>query len=230
MSYAQDRQTLVVGYYEFPPISYTDEQGRSQGSALSYAQHVLNELGYHVEFRALPSARLYKDLISGEVNIWMGALGKTELKSHTLESRHVIDKIRLALYYHPGEAAPSLPHDLRNKKIIAIKGYSYWEKVNNWLNDRNLNTQLVLASSHTSAIAMLLKKRGDFLLSYQEPMTFSKEKLGIISLEIPFLELQQIPFSFIVSKQSQYSQALLQSIDEYLDKSEQFSAKTEKEP
>ena len=93
-----------------------------------------------------------------------------------------------------------------------------------------MNTQLVRASSHTSAIAMLLKKRGDFLLSYQEPMIFSKQKLGITSLEIPFMELQQISLSFIISKRHPDAQSIVQAIDKHLDKLALHTQKTEKEP
>lgn len=230
LTHAQQPKELIIGFDDFPPITYVDEQGQSQGTALNYAQQVLEELGYRVKFRALPSARLYKELISGKVNIWMGALGKSELKNHTLESRYSIEQINLALYYPLEQVTPSLPYDLKNKKIITIKGFSYWEKVNTWLNDKDLNIKVIQASSHTSAIAMLLKKRGDFLLSYQEPMSFTRQALGIESLQLPFIVLQKIPLSFILSKQTPHAHSIMQAIDAHLAQSGLHILETEKEP
>lgn len=228
--HAQEPEALIIGHDDFPPIAYIDELGQSQGTLLSYAQQIFAELGYAVKFRPLPSARLYREIANGQVHIWMGAKGKSELKEHVLESKHAISQINLALYYHPDLSPPVLPAALQDQKIIAIRGFSYWEKVNDWLNDENLNTQLIPASSHASAIAMLLKKRSTFLLSYQEPMQFTKNKLGIDKLSIPSVMLKQIPISFIVSKHHPNAENIVQAIDDYLDKAAAELAKTEKEP
>lgn len=228
--YAQEPEVLIIGHDDFPPIAYIDELGQSQGTLLFYAQQVFSELGYTVKFRPLPSARLYREIATGQVHIWMGAKGKSELKDHVLESTHAISQINLALYYHPDLSPPVLPAALQDQKIIAIRGFSYWENVNAWLNDEALNTQLIPASSHASAIAMLLKRRSNFLLSYQEPMQFTKNKLGIDKLSIPSVILKQIPISFIVSKHHPNAANIVQAIDGYLDKATAEPPNTEKEP
>lgn len=227
--HAQESKVLIIGHDDFPPIAYIDEFGNSQGNLLDYAQQVFNQLGYSVKFRPLPSARLFRELINGKVHVWIGAKGKPPLKNHVLESKRPISQITLALYYHPDLEPPVLPASLQNQKIIAIRGFSYWDKVNAWLSDETLNIELVKSASHTSAIAMLLKKRSNFLLSYQEPMLFTKEQLGIDMLSIPSIKLKQIPMGFIISKRHPQAQEILQGIDQLLE-AESNVQKTAKEP
>src|SRR6218665_1164095 len=77
-----------VGYYEFPPYSWTDLDGQPRGSVLVLTERLLRHAGYRGKYRSLPGARLYAGLQDGSVQLWPGASGKTELRGHTLESRN----------------------------------------------------------------------------------------------------------------------------------------------
>ncbi len=60
---AQDMRPVIrVGFYDFPPYSYEDRQGRAQGSLLALTQRLLEQAGYRAELRMLPVARLYAGL------------------------------------------------------------------------------------------------------------------------------------------------------------------------
>lgn len=66
-SLAQDAPTTLaplvsVGYYEFPPYSYTDADGHPRGFVLDLTRRLLHEAGSRGEFRNLPGARLYAGL------------------------------------------------------------------------------------------------------------------------------------------------------------------------
>ena len=59
------KRRIHVGYYEFPPYSYTDAQGQPSGSGLELTARLLEQAGYQAEFRSYPGARLYGGLIDG---------------------------------------------------------------------------------------------------------------------------------------------------------------------
>lgn len=210
---AHAKPTITVGYYEFPPISYTDDTGTATGSALNLSHTLLTSQGYDVVFKGLPSARLYAQLISGEVDLWLGSTDKVGLNGHVIESSKRISEVTLALYYHPSDPPPQLPSDLHNKSIITITGYSYWPPVTDWLADPALHIQAIRTSKHTSSIAMLLRKRGDYLLNYLQPMEDSKQQLGIAELKLPYLAIRTVPLTFIISKKSAYSKQLLEELE-----------------
>lgn len=199
---AQAKQLITVGYYEFPPASYTDSANNPAGYTLELGRKLLTRAGYEVAFKALPSARLYAELISGDIDLWLGAPNKPELAGHTLESTRVIGEVTLAVFYHPKAKPPRLPDDLKDKKIILIGGYSYWPPASQWLTDSSLNLKLTRTSQHTSAIAMLMRKRGDYLFDYLEPMKYAQEQLGLHDLSLPYIKIHSASATFILSKQT----------------------------
>ena len=156
---------------------------------------------------------LYSELISGNIDLWLGAPNKTELIGHTLESSKVLGEITLAVYYHPGSKPPRLPDDLKGKKIILIGGYSYWPPISQWLTDSSLNLKLTRTSRHTSAIAMLMRKRGDYLFDYLEPMRDAQQQLGLDELSLPHVILHSTPATFIVSKRARNADKLLADLE-----------------
>lgn len=214
---AEPQPTVTVGYYEFPPLSYTDANGKPQGSGIKLAESMLTELGYNIVFKGLPSARLYAQLIAGEVDLWPGSLGKQELAGHVLESSIYISEATLALFYHPLTPAPQLPDGLQNKKIILISGYSYWPPVTEWLADPKLNITTVRTSKHEAATAMLLRNRGDYLLNYITPMQEAQQQLGMTEIKLPYVSINSMPLTFIISKKSPYASQLLKGLEEASD-------------
>ncbi len=214
---AHAKQLITIGYYEFPPSSYTDSENNPAGYTLELGRELLTNAGYEVVFKALPSARLYAQLISGDVDLWLGAQGKPELAKYTLESSRVIGEITLAVFYHPDSKPPRLPEDLKGKKIILIGGYSYWPPATQWLADSSLNLKQTRTSQHDSAIAMLLRKRGDYLFDYLEPMRDTQQQLGLDELSLPYIKIHSVPATFIVSKRAKHAKQLLADLESQFD-------------
>lgn len=213
-SAAQPR--IHVGYYEFPPISYTDAQGLPSGSGLELAERLLEEAGYQAEFRAYPSARLYNDLRNGSVQLWVGAPGKAELAGHTLQSRHLLGEIALNLYFRPDTPAPRLPDDLQGRGLILITGYSYWQGINRWLQDPARAIAQHRTASHTAAVEMLMLRRADYLLDYQAPIEQAKRELNMT--ELPFVEVQRLPLRLIYSRHAAGAERLRDDLDRVYQK------------
>ena len=208
---AEARQRVHVGYYEFPPFSYTDAQGQPSGSGLELAARLLDEAGYQADFSAYPGARLYSGLLDGSIHIWAGASGKPELAEHTLEGKHLLGEITLNLYFRHDTPAPRIPHDLQDRGVILITGYSYWQDVNQWLTDPARNITHHRTANHTSALEMLARRRGDYLLDYQAPVEQAKRALGMVDL--PFVEVQRLPLRLIYSRHAPDAERLREELD-----------------
>ncbi len=209
---ANDTRPLVrVGYYEFPPYSYTDSQGRPSGAILQLTQRLLEHAGYRSELRSYPSTRLYKGLQDGSVQVWPGAPDKVQLREHTLESRTQLGEIMLNLYYRRDTPAPRLPDDLQGRGVIMISGYTYWQPINQMFDNPQLAVQQHRTGTHTAALQMLQRRRGDFLLDYERPVEQARQSLGMA--ELPFIQLQRIPLKLIVSRHAPEAEALLDALD-----------------
>lgn len=208
---AANKPVVQVGFYEFAPYSYTDAQGQPTGAILQLTARLLEQAGYQAQFRSFPSARLYSGLQDGSVHLWPGAPGKTELLDHTLEAETVLGEIVLNLYFRRDTQMPRLPEDLQGRGMIMITGYTYWQQVNQWLNDPTLAISEHRTSSHISALEMLQRRRADFLLDYSTPVEQARRQLGM--RELPFVQLQRIPLRMIVSRHAPGAEALRDALD-----------------
>jgi len=202
---------LNVGYYEFAPAIYTDAHGTARGELAELTRRVARQAGYGVRFRALPSARLYGALEKGSIDLWPGAQGKPELAAHTLEGRHMLSQINLNLYHRAGTPAPRIPEDLAGKSLILIGGYSYWPNINALLDDPGLDLRVLRTSNHLSALEMLRRNRGDYLLDYQIPVEQARQRLQME--ELPYQRLTQVPIHFIVSRHARGAEAIVTGLD-----------------
>jgi len=205
------QRVLNVGYYDFAPAIYSDSRGAARGEVAELTRRVARRAGYAVRFRALPSARLYAALENGSIDLWPGAQGKPGLAAHTLEGRHTLSRINLNLYFRPDTAPPRIPVDLAGRAVILISGYSYWPSVNTILDDPALDLRLLRTSNHVSALEMLRRGRGDYLLDYQIPVEQARQRLQMEAL--PYVRLEQVPIRFIVSRHARDSATIVAALD-----------------
>lgn len=202
---------VSVGFYEFPPYSYSDRDGRPQGAILALTQRLLAHAGYRAELRSYPGARLYAALQDGSVQLWPGAPGKPELAAHTLETRNRLGEIVLNLYFRRDTLLPRIPEDLKGRGVILISGYTYWQQSNALINDPSLGITQHRTGTHTAALEMLHRRRADFLLDYQAPVEQARRRLGMA--ELPFIRLQRMPLKLILSRHAPGAEALRDALD-----------------
>lgn len=107
---------------------------------------------------------------------------------------------------------PRIPDDLAGKALILIGGYSYWPNINAILENPALDLRLLRTSNHLSALEMLRRKRGDYLLDYQIPVEQARQRLNME--ELPYLRLTQVPIHFIVSRHTQDAEAIVEALDQ----------------
>lgn len=206
---------LVVGYYEFPPYTYTAPDGSTRGSGAEMVRRILLKAGYRADFRSLPSARLYLGLQDGSVQLWAGAPGKPELAGSTLECERTLGHVDLNLYRLPSHPAPQLPQGLAGSRVILISGYSYWKPITDLLDNPQLKLALHRTSTHVAALQMLERGRGDYLIDYQTPVEQARRELQMPPLA--FDRLYSVPTKLIVSRRAPGADGLRAQLDHAYD-------------
>jgi polar amino acid transport system substrate-binding protein len=206
---------LTVGYYEFPPYTYTAPDGSTRGSGAEMVRRILLKAGYRADFRPLPSARLYLGLQDGSVQLWAGAPGKQELLGSTLECERVLGHVELNLYRLASRSSPTLPEGLIGSRMILISGYSYWRPITEMLADPKLRLEVHRTSTHTAALQMLERGRGDYLIDYQTPVEQARRELNMPPLA--FDNLYSVPTKLIVSRHAPDAEGLRAQLDRAYD-------------
>ncbi|WP_252271272.1 substrate-binding periplasmic protein [Pseudomonas subflava] len=211
-----DLPLVTVGYYDFPPSIYTTPDGRTEGPLRDLLTRMLQRGGYTAEFRSMPIARLYNELREGRVDLWAGAPNKQELRGHVLESDRPLAEVRLNLYHRPDTPAPRVPEDLAGKVMIMLSGYSYWPHTRELLLDPDREIIQLRTHHRASALELLRRQRGDYLLDYQLPIEQLLEEAGRPPL--PYVTVESLPIRLIVSRKSANAPLLLQRLDEVFDR------------
>ncbi|MEC7376456.1 MAG: transporter substrate-binding domain-containing protein [Pseudomonadota bacterium] len=159
---------LRVAYLEFPPITYQASDGQPAGSFIELTRKVAIEAGYQPEFIYLPVSRVYLYLINGLIDVWPGVTDVPVLAGNVLESWVSPAPVHLSAWYLEG--VPPLTHfeQLLGKRVIVIGGYTYAGLLG-WL-EANPDIRITEAPNHRSAVDMLKRRRGDYLLDYRQPV------------------------------------------------------------
>ncbi|MGC8119590.1 substrate-binding periplasmic protein [Marinobacter sp. VGCF2001] len=160
--------TVRVAYVEFPPVSYRNARGEPAGEFVEITRKVAEEAGFRVDFIYLPVARTYLYLKNGHIDLWMGLTDIPALEDDILESWTSPIPVDLSAWYLEGR--PPLDHmdRLRNKTVIVIGGYTY-AGLRDWLMSQ-VDIRVTEAPNHRSALDMLKRNRGDYLLDYRQPV------------------------------------------------------------
>ncbi len=160
--------TLRIAYVEFPPYTYQDGEGNPAGVFIEVTRKVVKEAGYQPEFVYLPISRTYLYLINGKIDVWVGVTHVPRLFGEVLESGITPVPVQLSAWYRSDTPVLENFEQLRGKTVIVMAGYTYGGLID-WLNAAD-DIDITEAPNHRSAIDMLKRKRGDYLLDYQEPV------------------------------------------------------------
>ena len=68
-----NKQTITVGYTDYAPMNYTDENGELVGFDTELAKEIFADLGYEVRFKLIEWTNKYTEVDSGTIDcIWNG--------------------------------------------------------------------------------------------------------------------------------------------------------------
>lgn len=168
VAHGADPSVIRGSFIEFPPLAYTTDDGQVKGSFIDLAEDVAARAGYDIHWQELPIERVYRYLENGSIDMWLGTAGVPELQPYTHETDFHTGSVRLNAYSREGAAPISGVEDLQGKRVILIRGYTYWRILDHLKDDPD--TVVTVAPSHRSAVRMLAFKRGDYLINFQSPM------------------------------------------------------------
>lgn len=161
-------KAVRVAYVEFPPITYRTAEGEPAGEFVEITKKVAAEAGYELEFIYLPVARTYLYLKDGTVDLWLGLSATPVLKEAVLESWISPIPVELSAWYRQDTELLEHMDQLHGSMVILIGGYTYGG-LRYWLEDQP-DIRITEAPNHRSAVDMLKRKRGDYLLDYRQPV------------------------------------------------------------
>ncbi|MDX1589763.1 MAG: transporter substrate-binding domain-containing protein [Oleiphilaceae bacterium] len=201
---------MRTAFIDFPPFKYVDDEGNAAGPWVEFSEKLAEQAGYQLEWIELPISRVYRQLISGEVDLWPGLAGIPELDGAVLETDLTPLSLTLAAYHKSDQPEISGIEELRGKDLILISGFTYLGFLDDILASEN--TTVARSPNHGSALRMLSLGRGQYMINYDEPV---KELLA----DNPMEDLRQsllvrVRGAFVISKQMPGAETLKRDFEE----------------
>lgn len=203
--------SLNTTYIEFPPVTFTNDQGKPDGYLMAIMRQVLEEAGYRYTIRPYPTNRMIRNMGNGSVDLWIGAITIPELNPHVVHSEHPVTDIHFNAYYTKDIGPITQPEHLIGKRVIIMRGYSYngWKK---YIVDPKNNIWHFQTDDHAHALLALSKGRGDVLLDYRRPVATAMKKSGFTNIQSN--EVFSQPLYFLISKKTPNAQAIVEHLDQ----------------
>lgn len=211
-AWASDTQRPVLkgAYIEFPPLTYTNDEGEPAGPYIRESSRLAREAGYEVEWRSLPIDRIYLYLREGKIDLWIGSQGVPAIADSTLEPDFTFPPIRLNAYHLAEREPVSGLMDLKGRHLILIRGYTY----RNYLNPATGadEARVDTASNHSAALRMLSAGRGDYLLDFEAPVSNALETTPVNDIKHSLITTWETTLVF--SSRTEHAETLVRDFEE----------------
>ncbi|MEX0603242.1 MAG: transporter substrate-binding domain-containing protein [Marinobacter sp.] len=207
---AGDGLPLNVGYTEFPPLEYRDNEGRPAGEFIELTRQVAAEAGYDLNFIHIPVTRVYLYLQQGKIDLWPGLASIPALADDVVESINRPIEVELSLWRREETPPVERFEDLYGHKIIVIAGYTYGGLADYLENSDKAS--ITAAPGHQAAVDMLLRNRASYLLDYRLPIEEILEGYPAHNLEQSVVRHRYAAWLF--SKQNPRTPQLRNAFDE----------------
>lgn len=207
---AHSQDTLRLGYIEFAPYYWTDNDNVARGHFIDLARLVVNDAGYKITTKSYPPKRVSKVVSEGQADLYFGLKTLSDFRSGVLVSKTNLDSIELRAYNVRNLPDLKTKEDLKDKTILILRGYSYGDW-GNYIRNPNNNIDYQVADSHTQALRILTRRPVDYLLDYKLPV-----KLALAEVEVPNLRYNTV-FTLephiIISKKVPNAESVLNKLE-----------------
>jgi len=206
---------ISISYTEFPPYTYTDNQGVAHGYFVDLIKEMLDQLKISYRFVANPTPRIHYQLKSGELDVYLGPRGVPNLAEHTrMIPLPESFSIKLSLWRRPGTLNIPEVMALQGQNLAIINGFGYGGLITQ-LNKNDHKIHIVRSSGHETALKMLISGRVNYLLDYQRPVSIELKKHPTV--ELLNQPIQKIHVAFIISRHVPHSKALYEALRESVE-------------
>jgi polar amino acid transport system substrate-binding protein len=212
---------LRGGYIDFPPLSYTDASGQAAGKGIELTNHIAREAGFEVTWQEYPLGRIYHSFRHNLIDLWPGSSGVPPIQPYTLETPNA-PGMQVRLYAYHLDTTPGIEtmEQIRNKRLILIRGYTYLNKLDHL---RASNKDIVVAPNHRSALRLLSLGRGDYLLDFGRPLEEAAKTVHVEGLQRSLLDEWRL--ALVVSRSLEDAGKVVKRLDQSFLKN--FSARCE---
>lgn len=199
-----------LGCVEFPPLSYSDPEGRPTGRVVEMVAGLLRRIGMEWSGQCYPGARLMASLKDGTAD-FATLIRHPEIIDHTLYGRLPVALIDLDAWRRKDRPPVGGIEGLKGKSVIVLRGYGYGGMID-WLKDPANGLTLNYADSHAAALKMLANGHGDYLVDYRGPAETAQAENQLPGLEREVL--RRLDVYFVVSKKAPQAELLLHRLEE----------------
>ncbi len=207
--YSEDLK-LKIGYVNFPPFTFMNDQKEPDGLLIDIARKVYDEMGIQYTEKKYPAGRLFKYLAEGEVDVWYG-IKIPSLDDVVATGKEIIGVIEMRIYAIGKEPDIQKKEDLNGKKVILVTGYSYsgWR---DYIRNKENNIKSYQTPVHTSALEMLKRGRGEYMLNYKLPVNQALQTMSVKDLK--YTTVLKLNVYFQISKKHPNYQQVLDQLDQ----------------
>lgn len=202
--------TYSVGILDFPPYAVIEKSGDCKGILVELIEQVLEQAGIDYTLKGFPQKRLFRNLSTGEINIYMGVKAVPAYETEVLFSDFPVEEIDLRVFTRKGTPVIRALGQLKGKKVIVIMGYGYGGLIR-YLKDPAMAITLDPSRTHILAFRKLGAKRADYVLDYYGPASEAMEEAGIEDLQSH--SILKLEVYFIVSKKTPGATRLLDRME-----------------
>ncbi|HTH18277.1 MAG TPA: transporter substrate-binding domain-containing protein [Magnetospirillum sp.] len=206
---AKAAEPVKVGCVEFPPLTYTDANGRPAGKAIELVTAVLAHAGLPYEIKCYPGARLMANLRDGTSHAAM-LIRHPDIVDSVLYGRMPMAYLELDGFRLARTPPLGAIENSRGKSVILLRGYGYGGWVDFFKEPAN-GMAVSYADSRPAALKMLLSGHGDYLIDYAVPATLALGD-GVAPLQTEVLT--RLETYFVVSRNVPHAERLLGRIED----------------
>lgn len=178
-------------HYGFPDqfvlTTRLGENGEPDNPLLRLSSVLLREAGLKWSHTQYPAARLFQNLEDGTANFTI-LVNAPQLKECCILSAKPIMQTEVRIYRRTSSPAIKSLEDLKNKRIITIRGYSYG-RLRKFLHAPENTVTRYATDTHSSAFSMLDAGRAQYLLDYKGPAIETLEKHPIENVTYDTIDL-----------------------------------------
>lgn len=201
---------LRVGVLHIPPLAEVRSPTNTSGPLIDYMHRLLQSAGVAYRMEGFPARRLYRNLAAGESQFWVGIKNVPEYEGKVIYSEQPIYSLHLRLYRLPGSPEIRQLSALQTQRLIVIRGYSYGGLLEP-LKQRPMGLQWKDANTNYKALEMLQLRRGDYLLSYAEPIEqLLQQRPQTLEHEV----LQELPMYLVLSRTTPHAESLMARLNQ----------------
>ena len=204
---------LRVGVLHIPPLSMVRSPTNVQGPLVEYIHQLLQHAKLPYQVEGFPARRLYRNLSEGKSQFWIGVKHVPQYEGKVLYSEQPVCYLHLRLYRLAGTPEISQLSQLQNQRLIVIRGYSYGGQLEP-LKRRPQGMQGLDANDNHIALEMLAMHRGDYLLTYAEPIGELKDQYPHLFLELQQTPLDSLPMYLVLNRQTPQAESLMKQLNQ----------------